>query len=232
MDERARIIEVFRKNLANLISERHLTQRDFAKMVGVSAPTVNDWLKGKTSPRMNKIDKICNIFTIKRSDLLDPPRDTESAPPPPPASSQPYRAELTERDECHGVKIPVLGRVVAGLPAYASEEIIDYEEIPEEMARSGEYFGLIVRGLSMLPTLRDGDVVIVKKQEDIDSGDIAIVGINGDEATVKEVKKDRTGITLIGHNEAVFPPRHCSNKEIEQLPVTIYGKVVELRRKF
>ena len=95
MDERARIIEVFRKNLANLISERKLTQREFAKMVGVSAPTVNDWLKGKTSPRMNKIDKICSIFSIKRSDLLDPPAAQPSAPP----SSQPYRAPLTKRDE-------------------------------------------------------------------------------------------------------------------------------------
>lgn len=97
MDERARIIEVFRKNLANLISERNLTQREFAKMVGVSAPTVNDWLKGKTSPRMNKIDKICSIFAIKRSDLLDPP----AAPAPPAAQppTTPYRTPLTERDE-------------------------------------------------------------------------------------------------------------------------------------
>ena len=97
MDERARIIEVFRKNLANLISERNLTQREFAKMVGVSAPTVNDWLKGKTSPRMNKIDKICSIFAIKRSDLLDPP--AEPAPPTTPSPSSPYHPELTKRDE-------------------------------------------------------------------------------------------------------------------------------------
>ena len=97
MDERARIIEVFRKNLANLISERNLTQREFAKMVGVSAPTVNDWLKGKTSPRMNKIDKICSIFAIKRSDLLDPP--AEPAPPTTPSPTAPYHPELTKRDE-------------------------------------------------------------------------------------------------------------------------------------
>jgi len=97
MDERARIIEVFRKNLANLISERNLTQREFAKMVGVSAPTVNDWLKGKTSPRMNKIDKICSIFAIKRSDLLDPP--AEPAPPAAQPPTAPYHPELTKRDE-------------------------------------------------------------------------------------------------------------------------------------
>ena len=99
MDERARIIEVFRKNLANLISERNLTQREFAKMVGVSAPTVNDWLKGKTSPRMNKIDKICSIFAIKRSDLLDPP--AEPTPPAAQPPSSPYRAELTEHEREH-----------------------------------------------------------------------------------------------------------------------------------
>lgn len=131
-----------------------------------------------------------------------------------------------------GVKIPVLGRVVAGVPIDAVQEILDYEEITPEMAATGDYFALQVKGASMEPTLRDGDIVIVKKQSTVDSGDIAIVLVNGNDATVKEIKESPSGITLIGHNAAIYTPQFYSNKEIQNLPIQIIGKVVEMRRKF
>ena len=117
-------------------------------------------------------------------------------------------------------------------PIEAVEEILDYEEITPELAATGEFFALQVKGSSMEPTLRDGDVVIVKKQPTVDSGDIAIVLVNGNDATVKEVKEGPAGITLIGHNAAIYTPQFYSNKEIQNLPVQIIGKVVEMRRKF
>ena len=84
----------------------------------------------------------------------------------------------------------------------------------------------------MEPTLRDGDIVIIKKQSTVDSGDIAIVLVNGNDATVKEIKESPSGITLIGHNAAIYTPQFYSNKEIQNLPIQIIGKVVEMRRKF
>ena len=131
-----------------------------------------------------------------------------------------------------GVKIPVLGYVAAGIPVEAIENVIDEEEIPEEMARHGEYFGLLVHGDSMTPTINDGDIVIIRKQSTARTGDIALVMINGDEATVKEIKIQEDGLVLIGHNPAVFPPKFFTAREIETLPVSIGGVVVELRRKF
>lgn len=131
-----------------------------------------------------------------------------------------------------GVRIPVLGRVVAGIPLDAIEEIIDYEEIPKSMAATGEFFALQVKGDSMLPTLKDGDVVIVRKQSTVDSGDIAIVLVNGNDATVKEIKESPAGITLIGHNAAIYTPQFYSNEDIKNLPVQVLGKVIEMRRKF
>lgn len=107
-----------------------------------------------------------------------------------------------------------------------------HEEITPDLAKTGEFFALQVRGDSMLPTLKDGDVVIVKKQPTVDSGDIAIVLVNGNDATVKEIKESPAGITLIGHNVAVYTPRFYSNEEIKNLPVQVLGKVVEMRRKF
>lgn len=131
-----------------------------------------------------------------------------------------------------GVRIPVLGRIVAGIPLEAIEEIEDYEEIPRKMAARGEFFALRIKGRSMEPKLTEGDIVIVRKQEDVDSGDTAIVLVNGDEATVKQIKKTETGIMLIGFNVEVYQPHFYSNEQIEALPVRIIGKVVESRHKW
>ena len=86
------------------------------------------------------------------------------------------------------IKIPVLGYVAAGIPTDAVENIIDWEEIPAEMAKNDEYFGLVINGDSMEPRICKGDVVIVRKQSDIDSGDIAIVIIDGERGTCKNIQ--------------------------------------------
>lgn len=131
-----------------------------------------------------------------------------------------------------GVRIPVLGEIVAGLPIDAYQEILDYEEIPAALASQGEFFALKVKEDSMSPRIADGDVVICKQQSDIESGDIAVVTINGDTATLKKVVKHSTGITLVALNTAVFQPQFFTNEEVISLPITIQGKVIELRAKF
>lgn len=129
-------------------------------------------------------------------------------------------------------RIPVVGRVAAGIPTEAVEDIVDWEEIPNAMAQRGDYIGLKVKGSSMEPRFIEGDTVIVRRQPDVESGEIAIVLVNGDEATMKKVLKQPNGITLIAFNPAVYEPHFYSNEQIEELPVVIYGKVVELRGKF
>ena len=133
--------------------------------------------------------------------------------------------------EKKGVKIPVLGRVVAGIPIDAVEEILDYEEISEEMARNGEHFALQIKGDSMEPKFSEGDVVIVRKQATVEDNEIAIVLVNGNDATIKKIKRFDGGITLIPTNPN-YDVITYTNKQIEELPVTILGKVVELRAKF
>lgn len=129
------------------------------------------------------------------------------------------------------VKIPVLGLVRAGIPMDAVEYIIDYEEISEDMARQGEFFGLQIKGDSMEPRIKEGDVVIVRKQPDVESGETAIVLVNGDEATIKKVQKFNGGINLIPSNPA-YDVMTYTNEQIEKLPIRVLGKVVELRAKF
>lgn len=128
-----------------------------------------------------------------------------------------------------GIRIPILGRVVAGIPLEAIEDIEGWEEITPRMASGGEFFALRIRGASMEPKLVDGDIVIVRKQSTVDNGDVAIVLVNGNEATCKQVNRTPAGITLIGFNIAVYAPHFYTNDQIESLPVTIVGKVVESR---
>ena len=129
-----------------------------------------------------------------------------------------------------GREIPVLGRVAAGIPINAVTEIIDTEEISEEMARTGEYFVLKIKGDSMEPRIYDGDVVIVRQQDDAESGDIVIAMVNGDDATCKRLIKYSTSIALISLNSK-YEPMLFTDKEVLEKPVRVIGKVVELRGK-
>lgn len=128
--------------------------------------------------------------------------------------------------------IPVLGKVAAGIPLEAIEEIEDYEEISKSLSDESEYFALRIRGESMEPKFSDGDVVIIRKQDDVESGEIGVVIINGSDATIKKVMKQDNGIMLIATNQSIYPPKFYDNETIEKLPVKILGKVVELRAKF
>lgn len=130
-----------------------------------------------------------------------------------------------------GMKIPVLGEVAAGQPIFAEENYIDSEEISDEIAKNGDYFGLRIKGDSMSPRISEGDTVIVRQQDDAESGDIVIVLINGDSATCKRLMKYSDGISLLSFNPA-YEPMTFSNKEIVEKPVSIIGKVIENRQKY
>ena len=127
--------------------------------------------------------------------------------------------------------INVYGRVAAGIPLEMIEDVIDTEEIPEELAKTGQFFGLQIHGDSMEPKISDGDIVIVRQQDDAETGDTVIAAVNGTDATCKRLKKYRDGIELIATNPS-YEPMFYSNEEIESKPVRIIGRVVELRAKF
>lgn len=127
--------------------------------------------------------------------------------------------------------IKVLGVVAAGIPIEAQEDVIDYEYIPERWRKSGKYFGLQIKGDSMSPRISEGDTVIVRQQNDAESGDIVIVRINGNTATCKRLMKYADRISLHSFNPA-YEPKDFTNEQIVELHVEIIGKVVENRQKY
>ena len=213
---------VFGHNLSELLSSHKMSQLELAQRLGVSAQSVSNWCKGKKTPRMPKVDMICDIFGLKREWLTS---DHDSH-----ADSKPSTAVTTK---VTSIRIPVLGSVAAGIPISAITDIVDWEDIPEKYASDGtEYFGLKLKGNSMSPEMRSGDVVIVRAQSEADSGDIVIVQVNGDtEATCKRLIKYKDGITLMPLNSE-YPPMQYTAEEVISSPVHIIGKVVEVRRKF
>ena len=209
------VIEVGRR-IAEARTDMGISKKELAERVKVSAATITRYEKGQfTDPKIPVLDAIANTLGVNPLWICLRSDEKHATPP-----------------RRKGVKIPVLGTVAAGVPIEAIENIIDYEEIPESLARKGQFFGLVISGQSMEPTIQEGDVIICKWEQTCDTGDIAVVMVNGDEATVKEIKRGFDGVTLIGHNVAVFPPKFYSNYEIETLPVRVIGVVYEVRRKF
>lgn len=205
--------KIFSKNLVALLSQRNKTQKEVADAISVSPQTFNTWCQGIALPRMGKVQRLADYFNIEKSDLIDEKNDT------------------LHNLQRKGISINVYGRVAAGIPMEMIDNIIDTEEISEEMALKGDYFGLQIHGNSMEPKMSEGDVVIVRKQDDAETGDTVIATINGTDATCKRLKKYRDGIELIATNPS-YQPMFYSNEEIESKPVRIIGRVVELRAKF
>ncbi len=195
----------FNDNIKRLRQSSGMTQAEVAKRIGVTPSAYAMYERGEREPSIETLNKLADIFN---------------------ADVNVFYGRKTSP-----IKIPVLGYVAAGIPIEAITDILDYEEISPEMVRDGsEYFALQIKGQSMEPRIYDGDVVIVRNQPDVDSGQIAIVCVNGDEATCKKIVKQAGGILLQPLNPA-YQTVFYSAEQIENIPITILGRVVELRGK-
>ena len=201
----------FSQKLKKLRSENKITQEQLAKSINVERSLIGKYESEAAMPSNDTLIKIAQFFNVTTDYLLG------------------VRQRTNSNDEI--IRAPVYSQVAAGIPISAIDEIVDYEELSRGETGPGEYFGLVIKGDSMEPKMSNGDVVIVRKQSTIESGEVAIVLINGDEATCKKIKKTPEGVMLIALNNA-YEPVFYTNKQINDLPVQIIGKVVELRAKF
>lgn len=200
----------FSKVFKNLRKDNNLTQSELAKKLGVATSTVGMYERAQREPDFETLEKIAAFFGVNMNTLL---------------------GNNSGENPLSGTKIPVLGKVAAGIPITAVENILDYEEISSETAASGEFVALKIQGSSMEPRMYDGDVVIVRVQSSVENGEIAVVMVDGSEATVKKIQFHPNGIFLKPFNPS-YDPIFYSNEEIEKLPVQIFGKVVECRQKY
>lgn len=192
---------VFARNLKRIMYERQLLQVDLAKLVGAEKSTVSGWCSGKSMPRGEMMTKLLSVLNVSLYELSGAPQ------------TAPAKGSV--------LRVPILGRIPAGVPLEMIEDVEGYEEIPW---RPGEFFGLRVRGSSMAPAIQDGDLVILKKQEDVENGQIAAVSIGGEDATLKKVQKVDGHVVLLPLNPAYDPMLFPASS------VRILGLLVESKR--
>lgn len=202
---------------------RDVSLEKAGEAVGVHKSTILRWERGNTEKfKIPVLETLANLYSVNSAWLMgyDVPME---------GNSQSINKDVMGEQV---VSIPVLGTVKAGYDYLAQENWIGSVDVETCLVGDGkEYFALKVKGDSMSPVLIEDDIVIVKKQDDFENGDIVVAIINGDEATIKKGKKSEAGILLQPLNNT-YEPLIFTNEEIKDIPVLVVGVVKQLKREF
>lgn len=195
-------------NINKLIKEKNVSQVDIHNHTKIPRSTLTGYVKGTSTPNPGNVQKLADFFNVKKSDI--DPRFK-----PMPNNVIPI---------LNSIKIPILGEIACGKPILIEENIDGYIEEFADNLPSGELFYLKTKGDSMMPTIPENSYVMIRKQPDVEEGEIAAVVINGDnEATLKRVKR-QNGLTMLIPDNANHKPYIIT----ESNPATILGKAVKV----
>lgn len=199
--------KIFAKNLLYYMELNHKDRNDVCNDLNFKYTTFSDWCNANKYPRIDKIEMLANYFGIEKSDLIE---DKE---------------KILSSDKR---LFPILGIVKAGYNYLASENMIGTITIDDQLPDPENYYALKVTGDSMQPILYEDDIVIVHQQNDVENGQIAIILIDDEEATIKKVIKTDNGIRLEAYNP-YYPPREFTFEDIRKTPIKIIGRVTNAR---
>ena len=212
----------FAENLKYLRESKRISKNKLGELVGVNQSTIGRWEDKEIKPSIDNVEEVAKALNVPLPDMLIKDLRFDNG-------------EFVELST-DNVKIPVLGKIPAGIPFEAVEDqyAIDYEEIPRSWLNGGkQFFALKLDGDSMEPEYKDNDVVIFQKTTDCESGQDCCIKINGFDATFKRVKKQANGIMIIPLNEnnsSGFSTTFYTNEDIVNMPVEIIGIVKQIRR--
>lgn len=213
--------ELVGKRLKQAREEKGISLEDAGKKVGVNKSTILRWENGQTEKfKIPTLEILADYYSVNPSWLVG--KD----------SNKFFDAEKLDSFGNSVLPIPVLGTVKAGYDYLAQENWIGTIDVETSLVGNGkDYFALMVHGNSMSPVLIKNDIVIIKKQNDFENGDIVVAIINGDEATIKKGKKNDSSILLQPLNPS-YEPLIFTYDEMKTIPVTIIGIVKQLKREF
>lgn len=203
--------------IKSLREEKGLSQQELGDVIGIQKAAVHKYESGMVhNMKRANIKKLADYFGVSPSYLMgwEEAEELEKLPVP-----------------VEDVRIPILGTVPAGVPVTAVEDVIGYTYIEQRLAKTGDFFGLIIKGASMEPQLLDGDIVIIRQQPSADTGDIVVALVEDEESTIKKLRRTEEGILLVPNNPD-FDPLFFSNKQVRSLPVRIVGVVMQMKREF
>lgn len=202
-----------------LRKEKSMTQDQVGEILGITGAAVSKWEHGLSLPDTPMAIKVAELYGCTVDELIHNQR------------LEPEVRYVESDRSKKFIRIPVLGKIPAGIPIEAIQDIEDWEDYPITNTIPGRrYFCLRIEGDSMEPEYRNGDTIIIQEQDTCNSGDDCAVMVNGNDATFKRVRLHENGITLQPLNPK-YDPHFYSNKEVDNLPIRIIGIVVEIRRK-
>ena len=204
--------------ILSLLDEQGISDKQFTQDISITRNAVTNWKKGTTKSYMNYIPQIAEYFGVTVDYLL---------------GKSPVRhggVEVYKVEDDTYVPIPIIGNVAAGYQAYAATDIVGYELVESSIINDGfEYAWLKVKGDSMSPLILENDLVLVRLQDEVESGDLAVVIVNEEDGVIKRVQFGMNKVTLISENSEKYPPRVFTGKESSH--IRIWGKAIDLKRK-
>ena len=208
--------DTFANRLQMALDKAGMKAADLARATGTPESVISQYKRGQYIPKQRRLEAFAEALHTTIPYLMGDD-DTDEALP---ADLEFYKPKKA---------MPVLGCVRAGMPMYADENIEEY--IACDYTDEYEYFALKVKGDSMNAVgINEGDYVVVRSQDIVENGEIAIVLVNGDEATVK--KFARNGDTIVLTPQSYNPKHQVQIYNIKDVPIRVIGKVMETRHKF
>lgn len=203
--------QIFADNLSYYMKKKKVDRNQLCEDLGFKYSTVSEWLSAKKYPRIDSIEKMANYFGIVKSQLIE--------------KNEPSNiSAVIPSDKIY--KIPVFASVSAGFGAYADEDVIDIlPMVIDNPYDVPDMIGIQVKGNSMYPKIEDGDIIVVRKQESVDSGDVAVLLLDGNEGLVKKVVYGDDWIELHSFNPE-YQTRRFDGAEVQRLRVV--GKVLKV----
>lgn len=212
------IIDTFANRLSKAVQVKNIKPIELAEKTGIDKSKISSYMSGRYKAKQDGVHKLSKALSVDPAWLMgyDVPMEPN-----------------IRVDELGNpvVSIPLLGTVKAGYDYLAQENWINTVDISKKLAETGEFFALKIHGDSMSPVLIEDDIVIVRKQDDFENGNIVVALINGNEATVKKGKKNENSILLQPLNTN-YEPLIFTKEEMETIPVKIIGIVKKLDREF
>lgn len=211
------------KNARNI---KGLSLREVNKLTNISYSHLNMIENGKRNVTPALLKNLANLYNLDYIDLYEKAGYIDLI--------EDEKLNKYKSDEFGNLvtSIPLLGTVKAGYDYLAQENWEGTVEVETSLVGNGkDFIALKVKGDSMSPVLIEDDIVIIKKQEDFESGDIVVALINGDEATIKKGRKSDNSIVLQPLNPN-YEPLIFTNEEMKSIPVKIIGIVKQLKRDF
>lgn len=214
-----KLVDTFSNRLQIALNHSNMKQVDLVEKTGIDKTLINKYLAGIMKAKQDKLTILAKALNVNEVWLMgyDIPMDRN-----------------IKLDELGNplVSLPLVGIVKAGYDYLAQENIIGTIDVEKSLVGNGEdFFALKVKGDSMAPVFLENDIVIIKKQNDCENNEFAVVIINGDEGTLKKVKKTDSGIILQPLNPAYGPVMY-TYEEMQTIPIIIVGIVKQLKREF